>query len=115
MTDNTTELPTPEVYDCQADAIWLRWQLNQVQEGLEAGLREVDDPDDQDRLKDFLETNTPWEFDLDQEYRVQITGYVLVNARSEDVAIEAVEQANWHWDHDIEPDGFEVEGAELSR
>ena len=114
MTD--TNLPTPEVHDCPAEGLReeirnLRRQLSSLREGLESGLREVDDTDDQDRLKDFLETNTPWEFDLDTEFRVEIRGWVLVTARNSNAAEELVDNADWSFSHrevDIEVDSFEV-------
>jgi len=67
-----------------------------------------------ERLSSFLEGATGKTFDVTRQYRVQVTGWVLVVAATADEATEQVECANWSWTGDIENDSFETNGAELA-
>lgn len=135
MTDITNEpagLPTPEIglldqietlrsllrtaedqrNEAKAQVQDLRRQLNGAREALEAGVDGLEDEEFQDQVVEFLNENTPWMFKAEREYRVQITGYVLVTARNEQAAKDIVDNGEWRWMGDIESDGFEVDSAE---
>jgi hypothetical protein len=108
-----------EALDAKAQVQDIRRQFYGVRESLQEAIDQLDTDDGEggfaDELVEFLNANTPWEFKLEKTYRVEIRGWVTVEARSEYDATNTVENSNWSFeDSEIEPESFEVRKAELA-